>query len=319
MTMIPPSCRQPDKHSLAPYIAWLLAAAVFFAMPQYAAVAAEPELLIRADDIGMNHTVNQALRKLTETGVPFSASVMIACPWYLEAAQILRDNPQVSVGIHLTLNSEWKDYKWGPVLGASRVPTLVDGNGHFFATAVELLENGMDLGEVEAELRAQIERAKRAGLDVDYLDYHMLTAVSTPQLRGVVEKLAAEYGLGLSRYFGEPSLSLWDVEPDKKLVTLLDGLRHIETGKPTLLVMHLGEQTPEMNALVDVNNPADPYRVALHRARELQAITSPAFFRIVSDRNIRFVTYRDMIDRYGLKVMKAPQSFDYSMNERADD
>ena len=50
-----------------------------------------------------------------------------------EAVEILRDQPQVSAGIHLTLNSEWQHYKWGPVLGASRVPSLVDENGHFHA------------------------------------------------------------------------------------------------------------------------------------------------------------------------------------------
>ena len=139
------------------------------------ASAAEPapELLIRADDIGMNHAVNTALREFIRTGVTFSASVMVPCPWFTEAATILRDSPQVGVGIHLTLNSEWADYRWGPVLGASAVPSLVDDNGYFFHTGAELLANGMDLGEVKAELRAQIRRALSAGLDVDYLDYHM--------------------------------------------------------------------------------------------------------------------------------------------------
>lgn len=274
-----------------------------------------PELLIRTDDVGMSHTVNLGVRELIETGVPFSASVMIACPWYLEAAEILRDHPRVSVGIHLTLNSEWEHYKWGPVLGSSRVPTLVDENGHFFATAAELADNGMDLEEVRSELQAQIERAKRAGLEIDYLDYHMLTAVSTPELRTVVEELAQEYGLGLARYFGEPSASLWATEPDKKLSELLEIVREVEPGKPTLLVMHLGLETPEMAALVDTNNPEDPYRVAQHRHSELEALTSPAFLRAVADRGIEFVTYRDVVERYGLDAMKRPETTGYSMEE----
>jgi predicted glycoside hydrolase/deacetylase ChbG (UPF0249 family) len=277
-----------------------------------------PEILVRIDDIGMNHTVNTAMGELVRTGMPFSASVMVPCPWFPEAVKILNDNPQVSVGIHLTLNSEWTDYRWGPVLGATTVPSLVDENGYFFHTAAELFEHGMDIGEVESELRAQIEQALRSGLDVDYLDYHMLTAISTPELRSVVEKLAEEFGVGLSQYFGEPSVSLWDVEPDKKLVTLLDAVERARPGESTLVVMHLGEETPEMKALVDANNPLDPHRVALHRAEELSAITSPAFFRAAEARGIRFVTYEDVVEREGLDDMRAPEEDGYSTGGDSD-
>ena len=276
------------------------------------------ELLIRTDDVGMSHTVNLGVRRLIETGIPFSTSVMIACPWYLEAAEILRDNPQVSVGIHLTLNSEWEHYKWGPVLGSSRVPSLVDENGHFHATGEDFAAADVDLDEVRMELRAQIERARRASLEVDYLDYHMGTAASTPELLSIVEDLAREYGFGMARYFGEPSASLWHIEPDKKLTTLLDVVRRVEPGKPTLLVMHLGLETPEMDALVDVNNPADPYRVSRHRQAELDALTSPAFRSALAERGIGLVTYGDMVERYGLDSMKRPESPGYSMNDEED-
>lgn len=283
-----------------------------------APVQPEPrvELAIRCDDIGMCHTGNTAIRKLVETGIPFSASVMVACPWYLEAAEILRDQPQVSVGIHLTLNSEWQHYKWGPVLGPSQVPSLVDENGHFHATEAAFAAGEPDMGEVEQELRAQIERARRAGLRVDYLDYHMLTAVSTPALREVVEGLAGEYGLGLAMYFDERSASLWDVAPEKKFKTLIDIVGRLLPGRPTLLVMHLGLETPEMSALVDVNNPRDPFRVAQHRQAELDALTSPAFRRAISDRGIRLVTYREIIERHGLAAMARPQGAPgYSMDD----
>lgn len=280
------------------------------------ATAAEPgpELLIRTDDIGMNHAVNTAMRALIRDGVPFSATVMTPCPWFSEAAEILRNNPQVSVGIHLTLNSEWSHYRWGPVLGATTVPSLVDGDGWFFHTGPQLLENEPSLAEVEDELRAQIQRALDAGLDVDFLDYHMLTAVSTPELRAVVERLAAEFEVGLSHYFGEPSASLWDVEPGRKLTSLLDVVDRADTGVPTMVVIHLGLETPEMNALVDANYAVDPYRVAKHRAAELDAVTSPAFRRAAEARGIRFVTYRDLIERYGLKAMRPPQGSGYSMD-----
>jgi predicted glycoside hydrolase/deacetylase ChbG (UPF0249 family) len=283
------------------------------------AVAAEsPEILIRTDDVGMSHTVNLGVRKLIATGIPFSTSVMIACPWYLEAAEILKESPQVSVGIHLMLNSEWEHYKWGPVLGRSAVPSLVDENGHFFPTIEALLANDPDPGEVEAELRAQIERARRAGLDIDYFDYHMGAVVSTPEMIEIVERLAKEYGVGLSRYFGEPSASLWHIEPDKKLPTLLGIVDEMRSDRPTLVVAHLGLETPEMRAMVDLNYPADPYRVAQHRQAELDAVTSPAFRKAVTERGIRFITYRDLVDRYGLESMRRPTTAEYSMDVEED-
>jgi len=276
------------------------------------------ELAIRCDDVGMCHAVNEGVRRLLATGVPFSTSVMIACPWYREAVEILRDQPQVSVGVHLTLNSEWEHYKWGPVLGASRVPTLVDGNGHFHTTSAEFAAADVDLGEVESELRAQIELALQTGLKIDYLDYHMLTAISTPELQALVESLAAEYGFGLSRYFGEPSVSLWDVDPEKKLEELLTTLDRLEPGTPTLLVMHLGIDGPEMAALIDVNNPTDSNRVGIHRGAELEALLSPEFRQAIADRGIQLVNYRDIIERYGLDSMRRPAGPGYSMNTEPD-
>ena len=289
-------------------------ALIVVASPVHASPEGAPELAIRCDDVGMCHAVNQGVRKLIATGIPFSTSVMVACPWYLEAVEILRDQPQISIGIHLTLNSEWQHYKWGPVLGASRVPTLVDDSGHFHTTAADFAAADVDLGEVEVELRAQVERARQAGLKIDYLDYHMLTAVSTPELTAIVESLAEEYGYGLARYFKEPSVSLWDTPPEKKLESLLHILAQLEPGTPTLLVMHLGIDGPEMAALIDVNNPTDPDRVGIHRGAELEALLSPEFRQAIADRKIRLVNYRDIIEEYGLDAMQRPTGADYSMS-----
>jgi predicted glycoside hydrolase/deacetylase ChbG (UPF0249 family) len=263
------------------------------------------KLLIRCDDVGMSHTVNSAVRELIKTGLPFSTSVMVACPWFLEAAEILKANPQIGVGIHLTLNSEWEHYKWGPVLGAAKLPSLVNENGHFYASEGEFAAADVRLEEVEMELRAQIERALTAGLRIDYLDYHMLTAVSTPEMTAIVERLAAEYGFGLSRYFGEASVSIWADAPADKLTSLLGHMREIQPGL-NMLVIHLGMETPEMTAMVDMNNANDPYRVAVHRQAELDAVTSAAFRKALEDAGIELVTYKDVVAEMGLESMAPP-------------
>src|SRR6478735_10654454 len=119
--------------------------------------AKAPEVVLRLDDIGMNHSVNMAVEKVAATGMPFSVSVLFVAPWYQEAVEILRKNPQVTVGVHLALNSEWRGYRWGPVLGKAGVPSLVDSVGYFRSSGEGFLASHYDLGEVERELSAQVE------------------------------------------------------------------------------------------------------------------------------------------------------------------
>ncbi|HSR38405.1 MAG TPA: ChbG/HpnK family deacetylase, partial [Phnomibacter sp.] len=197
-------------------------------------VTAQPDpgaipVLIRCDDIGMCQSVNAAARQVLETGMPVSMSVMVNCPWFSDAVALLNKYYNVSVGIHLTLNSEWKQYKWGPVAGASAVPTLVDSLGYFFPSRSLLYANQPKLEEIELELRLQIVKALKAGLDVDYLDYHMGTAVQTPETRAIVEKLAKEFGLAISRYFDEVDVPGGYIAPiTSKLDTLTALMKNLK-------------------------------------------------------------------------------------------
>src|SRR3954471_6597382 len=149
-----------------------------------------PEVLFRLDDIGMNHSVNLAVEKVAATGMPFSVSLLFACPWYQEAVEILKKYPNVAVGVHLALNSEWRNYRWGPVLGKGGAPSLVDANGYFLPSSPAFPASKYDLGEVERELSAQVERALASGLKISYLDAHMGMVEATPQLRDIEERVA---------------------------------------------------------------------------------------------------------------------------------
>jgi predicted glycoside hydrolase/deacetylase ChbG (UPF0249 family) len=272
---------------------------------------AQPRLLIRCDDIGMCHSVNMAVTRLIETGIPFSASVMFACPWYQEAVDLLRAHPEIAVGVHLTLNSEWKYYKWGPISGRDVVPSLVNEAGYFYESEELFNQANVKIKEVEQELRAQIERALHSGLKIDYLDYHMNTAVSTPELRALVEKLAREYQLGLSEYFDEVPTTLWEIAPERKLEKLLEIVSNLPADKVCLIVIHLGMENPEMDALTDLNYLADPYRVSIHRQAELRALCSGAFGKALSKKGVVLLTYHDLVAKPGLKAMKRPDTSAY--------
>jgi predicted glycoside hydrolase/deacetylase ChbG (UPF0249 family) len=279
---------------------------VAFALGPVETPAQPAELLLRCDDIGMCHAVNEALQQVLAKKIPVSASMMVVCPWFQEAVEILRDHPEVAVGVHLTLNAEWKGYRWGPVAGRSAVPTLVDSAGYFFPSRALFFAHAPDLTEVERELRAQIERALGSGLRIDYLDYHMGTAVDTPELRALVERLAREYRLGVSRYFGETDVAgLYTTEPARKPDTLVALAGTLEAGTLRLMVFHIGRETPEMDALVDLN-PHGLAPMSAHRAAELRALTSEAFLSRLAAKGVRLLTYRDLIARTGIDGMKRP-------------
>jgi predicted glycoside hydrolase/deacetylase ChbG (UPF0249 family) len=272
--------------------------------------SAAPEVLLRLDDVGMNHSVNLAIEKVAATGMPVSVSVLFACPWYQEAVEILKKYPQVTVGVHLALNSEWRNYRWGPVLGKGGVPSLVDSVGYFLPSREAFLASKYDLGEVERELSAQVERALASGLKITYVDAHMGMAEATPELREVEERVAKKYGLGISSYFGESYFSLWGVPVGSKKSELLARLANPARDSVNLIEVHVAERTPEMEVIYDLNAPsqnAPGAGVVAHRKAELEAMLSPELAQLVRSGGIRLVTYQQLVARAGTAGMRRPQ------------
>ncbi len=149
--------------------------------------------VVHCDDIGMCHAANVGAFEALSRGPATCGSIMVPCPWFGEAAARARENPAFDLGVHLTLNAEWPAYRWGPVASRDRVPSLLDDEGMLPRTLLEVAKRAKP-EEVEVELRAQIERALAAGIDVTHLDSHMGT-VLVPQLLPVYAKLAAEFRL----------------------------------------------------------------------------------------------------------------------------
>ena len=147
--------------------------------------------IVHADDIGMCHAANEGAFDALANGVVSCGSIMVPCPWFREAAERARANPAADLGVHLTLNSEWPHYRWGPVASRDRVASLLDDQGCLPRTTLETVRQAKP-EQVEIELRAQIEAALAAGVDVTHLDSHMGTVLFPPFIE-VYAKLAAEY------------------------------------------------------------------------------------------------------------------------------
>lgn len=261
-------------------------------------------LLLRCDDVGMCHAVNVATKQLIDTGIPFSTSVMFGCPWYTEAVQILKDQPQIAVGIHLMLGSEWKHYRWGPLAGRDRVPSLVDSLGLFYPTPGALIAAKPALDDIEKEFRAQIERALKSGLKITYLDNHMGAGLYSPEQVELVKKLASEYKLGFSGFLGEENVNGFSRYPlEVQQDSLFSQIKHLKPGAPKFIVFHLGLDVPEMQAMHD-SNKEGTLQMSKQRQKELDMLSSPAFRQLIKENNIRLITYKDLVNERGLYLQQ---------------
>jgi hypothetical protein len=134
----------------------------------------------------------------------------------------------------------------------------------------------------------------------------MGTAVATPQLRAVVERVAERHGVGISRYFGELNFTTFATPPAEKKGQLLAQAAQAAPGTVTLVVLHTARSTPEMNALVDMNNAdQNTISVATHRRAELDMLLSPELASLRSSGRIGFINYAELMRRKGRAALLA--------------
>ncbi|MGO9403981.1 MAG: polysaccharide deacetylase family protein [Terriglobales bacterium] len=151
-------------------------------------------LVIHADDLGMNHSVNRATFEALEKGWITAASILVPCPWFPEVAGWAKQHPDADLGIHLALNSEWTTLRWGPVSPKDKVPSLLDAAEYLPLDTPAVVQNAKP-SEVESELRAQVDRAQAAGIHVTHLDTHMGALFESADLYQVYRRLGQSYGL----------------------------------------------------------------------------------------------------------------------------
>lgn len=145
------------------------------------------------DDVGMCHGANVAYARLANRGFVTSGSVMVPCPWFRELVEICAADPALDIGVHLTFTSEWRQYRWRPLSTNSRASGLIDDDGYMWRSVAQLRAHAYPEA-VEVEMRAQLDTALAAGLDVTHIDAHMAAALS-PELLDAYLRVAADYAL----------------------------------------------------------------------------------------------------------------------------
>ncbi|MDQ3006655.1 MAG: polysaccharide deacetylase family protein [Chloroflexota bacterium] len=147
-------------------------------------------VIIHTDDIGMCHASVQAFKDLWEFGTITSGAVMVPCAWFPAVAQMCRENPQMDMGVHATLNAEWDAYRWSPLSTRDQASGLLDADGYFHQWHQAVYDNAR-VESVDVEVNTQIERALSAGIDVTHVDSHMGTIMSPLFIQSYIRAAAS--------------------------------------------------------------------------------------------------------------------------------
>jgi predicted glycoside hydrolase/deacetylase ChbG (UPF0249 family) len=263
-------------------------------------------LIIHADDLGAAHSVDAASFDGLDKGAVSSASIMIPTPWVGEVAAYARAHPDADLGLHLTLTSEWKTYRWGSVESSDKVQSLLDSAGTFPDDDSVVAAKAKPL-EVEREIRAQIVRALALGIRPTHLDSHMGSLFTTPELMATYVKVAREYHLPFLAPRGDPAVK--PKPPLSENDVLLDAvviagpeiprdqwkqfyLKAIADLKPGLteMIVHLGHDDSELQA-VTVDH--EPYGSAW-RQRDYDVMNSPEFKKALADNHVIVIKWKDL-------------------------
>lgn len=269
-------------------------------------------VIIHADDLGVSHSENVASTTALEKGSVSSASIMVPCPWFPEIAAYAQSHPAADLGLHITLTSEWKYYKWGPVTAKERVPGLVNKNG-FLYSDVDSVYQSATAGEVEQEIRNQVLRAKQFGVDPTHLDAHMGTALQRYDYFKAYLKVGHEFNIPvfIPRLLEVPLKVKFDtVISDKDVLVdniltaspgdfkngfpdfYTNGIKNLKPGL-TYLIIHVAYDDAEMQA-VTIDHPDWG---AAWRQQDFNFFSSPECKKLLKDNNIYVITWKEIRDK----------------------
>jgi hypothetical protein len=275
-------------------------------------------VIFHVDDVGMSHNSNMGAVQALEQGVATSLSIMMPCSWVPEFAAYLTAHPQLDAGLHLTLTSEWKNYRWPPVAGKPAVPGLVDEHGYLWRRVSDVVAHAT-ADEVETEILAQIDKAHSMGIKPTHLDAHMGTCFQ-PQFIDRYVKVGIEKNMPVLMFAGHMQHIGREAEPFRPLIhriaenlwnaglPVIDDLvtqptqasdyeqrkaeliKLLQDMKPgiTEIIVHCTVQT-EVFSHISGSGPA--------REAELRLLTDPDIKACIEKEGIALTTWRELKER----------------------
>ncbi|MGB9758441.1 MAG: polysaccharide deacetylase family protein [Thermoproteota archaeon] len=282
----------------------------------------EKLLIIHADDVGMCHSENRATFEAFENGIVSSCSIMMPCPWLLEAVDFFRRNPKYDYGVHSTLTSEWKFYRWSSVSSKDKVTSLLDEEGYLWRSAEAAARAKVE--EIKNELETQVKRSFNLGLRPSHLDTHMGVVYLKPEILESYIKVALNNNLipmlvkPSSEVIARAKEAGLAVQEIVKIITssnlpLLDNLitgtegsnlqerlrwfrsvlSKIKPGTINQIIVHLGLDDEELKAITPSY---------MERYLDYKLVTSDEAKKLVEEYKITLVGWKDLSSYFKAKA-----------------
>lgn len=249
-------------------------------------------LIVRMDDMGVTHATNLAMLQCYNEGIGRSVEVMSVCPWFMEAAHMLQENPGIDVGVHITLCCEWAGFKWRPLTDC---PSICDEDGYLGSTRSE----NATVEDVEKEMRAQIELAMKYIDNVTHITDHCMWTMR-PDLKELAIRVAQDYGLryqGQGDYdaqIGIQSLPM-GFGRGPRAARLLEALKKMEKGKTYWTIEHPSLDNEEMKGIYEVRANGQKSFAGPDRQDVTNAFTDPEVMKYIKENGIELVSFGDVI------------------------
>jgi predicted glycoside hydrolase/deacetylase ChbG (UPF0249 family) len=272
-------------------------------------------VIIHTDDIGMCHASVQAFKDLWAFGTITSGATMVPCPWFPAVAQMCKENPDMDMGVHATLNAEWESYRWGPVSTREQASGLMDADGYFHQWHPAVYENAKPEA-VAVEVNAQIEKALAAGIDATHVDSHMGTIMNPKYIQSYIQAASSRLLPNFLPRLTAVGIDLMGVDDEERVkyapvmemmesvgVPMMDGVLgmplehgddHINVAKKLLgdvpvgithFILHPSIDTPELRAIA----PDWQARVANYNA-----FMSDELKKFIEGEDLKLIGYRQI-------------------------
>lgn len=222
---------------------YLLSQCILFSQDSYASKlgykSTDKVIILHVDDVGMSYESNHGAIDALEKGVARSWSIMMPCPWVPEIFHYLKKHPLTDAGLHLTLTSEWKEYRWEPLAGANIVPGLIDHEGAMHSNVADVVKHA-SAEEVYLEIKAQLDRSRKMNWEPTHLDSHMGALFAQPAFLSKYLQLGKEEHIPLMFPGGHNTLMMKSNPVDEKTLQFMreEGKKLWESGLPVIDDLH---------------------------------------------------------------------------------
>ena len=302
------------------------AMAADFEGPTYAERLGWPEgtraVIMHSDDLGMHRDANLGTIKAIEEGICNSASVMMPCGWVTQWRDWLEENPDFCNGLHITLTSEWQRYRWPPLSSYEETPGLFDADGYMHRSVAAVAANATP-EEVRTEIMAQLNMARRMGMDITHLDTHMGTLFARPDYTqlyveiGIQEQIPVMImGGHMRRLVGDNPQYRARIDSARELaehawengLPVLDDLQSDITGlgpyeeKKAELIKRLRELEPGVTQfIVHCTEPSEVFSdisgSGPNRWSDVEVLIDPEVQQVIEEEGIVLTTWRELHER----------------------